>query len=388
LILYDIFRYGHGILLIALHTAVLIGICLEWRRDRRLVNRQLKDEAKVSVIIPIRNESRRMEGLLRTLPEQTYPAEIIFVDDRSTDESPAMLKAFAQDAERRGIDCRIITLTENPGPNHKQYALARGIAEAKGDYFLFTDGDCEVPPGWIHSMTRRIQDENTGAVIGPVFRNKQGKGVFHLFQCYDHTLRYDYLVGATGLGAAGGGFGNNLIISKQALEAVGGYEKVPPSPTEDAALISQIRRGTQYRIHAVAMPDAAVETYCEKTWRSLINQTLRWNNGGIFSPEILTRFNYNLLMLIIGTGILAIPLLPFFPSLWTLPAGVMISMSMNHIAAFCLFRTKMPNGKLPVKLGYFFAMLFMPVYSTLMTAMGYAGIKPVWGQNNAPIGRG
>ena len=392
MIFFDILRYGHGIFFVSLQTALMFGFFLEWLRDRKsaILNgeacKQQEIEAKVSVIIPIHNESARMEGLLRTLLVQSYNAQIIFVDDRSTDESPAMLAQFARDAKARDIDCRIITLSENPGPNRKQYALSKGIAEAHGDYLLFTDGDCEVPPDWVRAMVNRIlespskfpSEEKTGAVIGPVFKKKQGKGFFFLYQCYDHVIRYNYLAGAIGLGAAGGGFGNNLIISRKALDMVGGYDAIPPSPTEDAALVSQIRSIGDSRIRAIAHPDAAVETEAEKSWRSFMNQTLRWNNGGLFSPEPLTRFNYNLLMLVISTGILAIPLLPFFPELWPMPLGVFIVMIENTIAAFGLFRTKLPQGGLLLKFGYFFTLLFTPVYFTLMTLMGYAGIKTTW----------
>jgi cellulose synthase/poly-beta-1,6-N-acetylglucosamine synthase-like glycosyltransferase len=383
LILYDIFRYGHGIFFVTLQTALMAGFFLEWLRDRRVCRKASAEPGpRVSVIIPVHNEGRRMGGLLRSLREQDYPAEIIFVDDRSTDDSPAMLAQFVREAPGRS-GCRVITLRENPGPNHKQYALGRGIAEAKGDYFLFTDGDCEVSPGWIRAMVHRMAPD-TGAVIGPVFKKKRGKGFFFLYQCYDHAVRYNYLAGAIGLGAAGGGFGNNLIISRKALDAVGGYDGVPPSPTEDAALISQIRRGRAYRVRAIALPDAAVETGAEASWRAFISQTLRWNNGGLFSPEPLTRFNYNLLMLVISTGILAIPLLPAFPGLWPLPAGVFIVMVENTIAAFGLFRSRLPKGGPLLVLGYFAALLFTPVYFTLMTIMGYCGIKVTWKGDQVP----
>jgi len=324
-----------------------------------------------------------MEGLLHSLLAQDYPAEMVFVDDCSDDESPAMLAQFARDAAGRGMDARIITLTENPGPNRKQRALSAGIAAARGERLLFTDGDCEAPPGWIRAMSRRMDDESVGAAIGPVFKKKQGRGFFFLYQCYDHAIRYNYLAGAIGLGAAGGGFGNNLIVSRAALDSIGGYDAVPPSPTEDAALISLIRSGGKYRIRAIALPDAVVETGAEKTWRSFINQTLRWNNGGLFSPEPMTRFNYNLLMLVISTGILAIPLLPLFPALWPLPAGVFIVMIENTIAAFGLFRKKLPRGGL-LNLGYALTLLFTPVYFTLMTLMGYCGIKTTWKGKNFP----
>ena len=381
----NFFSYGHGIFFVALQTALMFGFFLEWLRDRKACRAAVnkdgsnKEELKVSVIIPIHNESRRMKGLLSSLLEQDSPAEIIFVDDRSSDESPAMLAQFVTDAAQRGMkDCRVITLKENPGPNCKQHALSKGINEAKGDYFLFTDGDCEVQPGWIRAMAKRMQNSKTGAAIGPVFKKKQGKGFFYLYQCYDHAIRYNYLAGAIGLGAAGGGFGNNLIISRKALDAAGGYDAIPPSPTEDAALISQIRKGGEYLVRAISLPDAAVDTEAEKTWRAFISQTLRWNNGGLFSPEALTRFNYNLLMLVISTGILAIPLLPFFPGLWPMPAGVFIVMIENTIGAFGLFRTRLPKGGPLMKLGYFLCLLFTPVYFTLMTIMGYCRIKVRW----------
>jgi len=381
--LFKILSYGHGIFFVALQTALMIGFFFEWLRDRKaaILNGNMKpqaDTARVSVIIPIHNEEERMESLLRSLLVQSFPAQIIFVDDRSTDKSPAMLARFADEARKRGIDCVIITLSENPGPNHKQFALSRGITEAGGDYFLFTDGDCEVPPDWIRAMAGRMRDEKTGAVIGPVFKKKPQRGFFFLYQCYDHLVRYNYLAGAIGLGAAGGGFGNNMIISKKALEKAGGYDAIPPSPTEDAALISQIRKISGYRVRAAAHIDAAVETRAEKSWVSFINQTLRWNNGGLFSPEALTRFNYNLLMLVISTGILAIPFLPFFPGLWPMPAGVFIVMIENTIAIFALFRAKMPRAGILAKFGYFLALLFTPVYFTLMTLMGYAKIKTTW----------
>jgi cellulose synthase/poly-beta-1,6-N-acetylglucosamine synthase-like glycosyltransferase len=386
LAVFDLFCYGYGVFFVTLQTLLMLGFFLEWRRDKAARQAAqgeqppLSGQAHVSLIIPIHNEGRRMEGLLQSLLAQDYPAEMVFVDDCSDDESPAMLAQFAHNAAERGMDARVITLTENPGPNRKQHALSAGIAEARGEYLLFTDGDCEAPPGWIRAMARRMNDEAVGAVIGPVFKKKQGRGFFFLYQCYDHAIRYNYLAGAIGLGAAGGGFGNNLIVSRAALDSIGGYDAVPPSPTEDAALISLIRSRGKYRIRAIALPDAVMETGAEKTWRGFINQTLRWNNGGLFSPEPMTRFNYNLLMLVISTGILAIPLLPLFPALWPLPAGIFIVMIENTIAAFGLFRKKLPRGGL-LNLGYALTLLFTPVYFTLMTVMGYCGIKVTWKGN-------
>jgi cellulose synthase/poly-beta-1,6-N-acetylglucosamine synthase-like glycosyltransferase len=379
-VFYDIFRFGFAAVFVGLHCILLMGFLREWAWDRRAC-RVAGGKAPltggvetplISVVIPIRNEAGRMEGLLRSLWVQDYPeVEYIFVDDRSADKTPAMLRRFQGDRK----DVRIITLKENSGPNHKQYALCRGIAAATGDLLLFTDADCEVPSSWIRSMGARIADERTGAVIGPVFKRlDEGRGFFRFYQCFDHAIRYMYLLASTGIGAAGGGFGNNLIVRREALDAIGGYDNVPLSSTEDAALISQIRACSKYRIHAACGPDVLIMTKGESSWKALVNQTLRWNNGGLFSPILSTRLNFGFLMITISMGIIAIPLLPFIPSLWPLPAAVCMAMIMNTLAILSVFGGVLPKA-IPE---YLVQIVFTPAYFTFLTILGFCGTKSSW----------
>jgi cellulose synthase/poly-beta-1,6-N-acetylglucosamine synthase-like glycosyltransferase len=369
-VLYNIFRFGFFAVFVGLHAALMTGLFLEWRRDKRA--RQTRTwTPDVSVIIPVHNESHRMEETLRSLESQNYPrAEFIFIDDRSSDESAGMIRAFIAGKPRM----RIIVITENPALNHKQYALARGIESSSGDFLLFTDADCKIPPGWITAMVKRMADVKVGAAIGPVLKMPGGRGFFHLYQCFEHGVRYMYLAASTGLGAAGGGFGNNMILRRASLDAVGGYEKVPPSPTEDAALVSRIRACSDYQIRAALGPDVHVITRGEDNWKDFVNQTLRWNNGGLFSPDISTRLNFGFLMITISMGIFAILLLPFVPSVWPLPAAVMLAMTWNTIATLGLFGISLPK-KGPA---YIIQLAFTPVYFTFLTIIGLCGVKPKW----------
>jgi cellulose synthase/poly-beta-1,6-N-acetylglucosamine synthase-like glycosyltransferase len=379
---YDIFRYGYSILFVGIHGVLIAGIVFEWLRDRRarrlfqgnITGTDGEAPPLVSVIVPVRNEAARIGGLLRGLALQDYPRiEFVFVDDRSDDESPDLLRSFTA---KRTLT-RILRLEENPGPNYKQYALAKGIAASTGDLLLFTDADCEVPPGWAGAMALRMADPRTGAVIAPVFKKQGGPGFFHLYQCYDHVIRYIYLVGAAGIGAGGGGFGNNLILRRESLKKIGGYEAVPFSPTEDAALISLLRSRSACRIRAATGSDVFVMTKPEASWGSFVNQTLRWNNGGLFSPDRMTRVNFNFLMLMISIGTLALPLLPFLPGLWTLPLGVLTAMIMNTTVALGLFGAGLPRAGA----GYMVQLLFTPVYFTFLTIRGYCRIKTTWKGN-------
>jgi cellulose synthase/poly-beta-1,6-N-acetylglucosamine synthase-like glycosyltransferase len=433
---YTIFRIGFFAAFTGLHAALMLGLFLEWRREMRrgpagmaaavpavgeaaaagetaagapAVAGETASAGEtaaegsagavgarlVSVVVPFRNEERRMEALLEGLGAQDYPErEFIFIDDRSADKTGALLEAFAEKEPRVSI----ISLKENPGSNHKQYALEKGLEAAKGDLLLFTDGDCELKPGWIRAMAGRMEDRRIGAALGPVFKKSLSRagaadglmstatggrpGFFSLFQCFDHAIRYMYLAGSTGLGAAGGGFGNNLILRRETLEAIGGYGTVPPSPTEDAALVSRIRSATKYRIRAICGNDAAVFTAPEKTWAGFVGQTLRWNNGGLFSPDISTRINFSFLMLTISMGMLALPALPFLPGLWPLPAAVFLAMTANTAATIGIFHLSLPKAG-PA---YIIQTIFTPLYFTFLTILGLLGFKPLWKSSDTQSG--
>jgi cellulose synthase/poly-beta-1,6-N-acetylglucosamine synthase-like glycosyltransferase len=387
MIFFDIFRFGFALVFVGLHCALMTGLFLEWRRDRRACKigylSTLSGNEKmllptVSVIIPVHNERLHLKKVLQSLALQDYPrAEFIFIDDRSSDESPEILRGFVPpfpEGAPAPMPVQIISLKENPGPNHKQYALGKGIEAASGELLLFTDADCEVPQGWIFSMVTRMADGQTGVTIGPVFKKQGGEGFFFLYQCFDHAIRYMYLAASTGLGAAGGGFGNNLILRRDTLNAIGSYAMVPVSPTEDAALISRIRSCSDYQIRSAIGADVFIITEGESSWKDLINQTLRWNNGGLFSPDPVTRFNFSFLMITISMGILAMPLLIFFPSLWPLTGAVLFAMTLNTIATLRLFSTALPQKGM----AYSIQLVFTPMYFTFLTILGFCRVKVNW----------
>jgi cellulose synthase/poly-beta-1,6-N-acetylglucosamine synthase-like glycosyltransferase len=149
---------------------------------------------------------------------------------------------------------------------------------------------------------------------------------------------------------------------------------VPVSPTEDAALIARIRSFSKFRIRSAAGQDTHVFTRPEKTWAAFVNQTLRWNNGGLFSPDPGTRLNFTCLMVSISTGIIAIPLLPLFPGLWPLPAAVLFAMILNTLAVLSLGRSSLPKGVFR----YIFQLFFTPAWMTMLTILGFLGVKTDW----------
>ena len=95
---------------------------------------------KVSIIVAARDEQLRIENTVRTLLAQQHVAlELIVVDDRSTDATPAILRDAAA-AEPRLTVLRIDALPE--GWLGKSNALQTGSKVATGEWILFTDADC------------------------------------------------------------------------------------------------------------------------------------------------------------------------------------------------------------------------------------------------------
>ena len=96
-----------------------------------------QDRPRVSVIVPTFNRSRFIVDCLESLLAQTLPpAELIVVDDQSSDATRALLATYHD---------RIVQL-ETPSQLGKPGAVNLGLAHATGDYiWVFDDDDVALP---------------------------------------------------------------------------------------------------------------------------------------------------------------------------------------------------------------------------------------------------
>jgi chlorobactene glucosyltransferase len=114
----------------------------------------------ISVIVPARDEARNIRRCLTALLTQTYPScEIIVIDDRSTDETPSILREIqAEHASRlaahgsSGPPVQVVEGAELPaGWAGKPHALQQGVAVARGEWFCFIDADTFASPQLLSS---------------------------------------------------------------------------------------------------------------------------------------------------------------------------------------------------------------------------------------------
>jgi len=100
------------------------------------------DLPRLSVIVAAKNESDCIETCIRSLLRQDYGnLEVIAVNDRSTDDTGAILERLAQESAGR---LKVATVSSLPaGWFGKPHALDLGLQRATGSLVLFTDADCE-----------------------------------------------------------------------------------------------------------------------------------------------------------------------------------------------------------------------------------------------------
>jgi len=93
-------------------------------------------------IIPAFNESERLSAslpkVLDHIRQRRLQAEVIVVNDGSTDDTAAVVRRFAATDPS-------IRLLENPGNRGKGYSVRNGMLHGRGDVMLFTDADLSSP---------------------------------------------------------------------------------------------------------------------------------------------------------------------------------------------------------------------------------------------------
>ena len=115
----------------------------------------------VSVIIPVYNEERFLEQVLRTVHRVPLVKELIVVDDGSTDGTPAILARLTKE-----LAVRVITHERNEG---KGRAVRSGIEAARGDILLIQDADLEYDPEEYPALLKPLLERRTQVVFGSRF---------------------------------------------------------------------------------------------------------------------------------------------------------------------------------------------------------------------------
>lgn len=196
--------------------------------------------ARCSVVIAARDEAARIEQTLhRLLAQRGVEAEIIVVDDRSTDGTGDIVSRIAKDNVRVQVK-RVEVLPEDW--LGKCHACHIGASAATGDWILFTDADCWLKPDVIARAICLAERERadhvtlTSGVAVPSVGLRAGSVMFHLSLAnWFSGVNRDRPKSHLGIGAFN-------LVRAAAYRQSGGYEALRLTVLDDVKLGLLLRR--------------------------------------------------------------------------------------------------------------------------------------------------
>ncbi len=270
------------------------------------VDLQRKKWPKVSVLIPARNESKRIEPCLKSLLKIDYPNyEILVLDDRSTDNTFNLVQAYAK-RNHSGL-LKVIRGKKLPqGWLGKPWACYQLSQMAKGEWLFYIDADTWHLPETLKRtvqmaenqkadvlslLTRQITKTWMEALVIPVM-------AFHLLAFFparwalNQKSRFSRFAGVSG---------QFIFIRRNVYRTFGGHQKVKNEVVEDLNFGKQLVKAG-YRL---MLGDGSEFSFC----RMYVNAGEVWQG---FSKNFFPAVGYSPLLFLNALGVLLINgVLPF-----------------------------------------------------------------------------
>ncbi len=272
---------------------------------------------RVSVIVPCRNEAAGVVAAVSSLLAQDYPdLQIVAVNDRSEDETGALLEALAVRDSRLTV-LHISTLPE--GWLGKINAVHEGARRAAGEWLLFTDGDVVFAPDALRRSVAFATAHGLGhfvalpKFIADGFLERAFLATFALTlsaKLDPAKLSVPKSHAFVGVGAFG-------LVHRDAYARIGGHERLAYEVADDLKLGLLLRR------QGVAQGCLDADGLVSVRWQNGLLPTLRGLEKNAFAG---CEWRASLAVLAVLL-VLASTLLPYLPLVltlapWTHPLAV------------------------------------------------------------------
>lgn len=218
----------------------------------------------LSIIVPYYNAREKLERLLASLAKSRKAPlfEVIVVDDGSKKEfAVKSLRSTGRGKKLNAAtyDVKTIRLPVNKGP---AIARNRGVAEARGTFVVFLDGDVEVFPDTLFEIAKVFRDDpDVVALTGVWVKQQKSKAFFPNFK----ALRdWSYWINERDKSGYYFLFSTRIAsIKKTVFLRLGGFDETYPAPlVEDIELTYRIAR----RYAIIFAPNVRVRHEFEGFW--------------------------------------------------------------------------------------------------------------------------
>jgi 1,2-diacylglycerol 3-beta-glucosyltransferase len=316
-------RYSSVILLLVFMA------CYTWLITLAMVHQQRRElkrpkpvnadyRPRVSIVIAAHNEEMVIEDTVRRLMRLDYPDyEVLVMDDRSTDDTAAILERLAMEYPPhpnppppggRGLisgstiinplPLRGVLFEENPlppgggglgwgglryhtrsgdDPPGKPSALNQALALTDGEVIAVFDADACVEPDFLSRIIPFLADENVGAVQARKVIANWDENWLTRCQHYEYCLDAHFQYGRDSVRGAVELRGNGQLVKREALAEVEGWN--PHTLTDDLDLSTRLHiAGWDIRFaHKVRVYEEGITRF-----GALLKQRRRWTEGTLF----------------------------------------------------------------------------------------------------------
>jgi chlorobactene glucosyltransferase len=204
----------------------------------------------ISILVPARDEEKRISTCIHSLLGQDYPSyEVIVLDDQSRDDTAGILQRIEIDYPR----LKVLRGTLPPeGFTGKNWACAQLAQHAQGDLLLFTDADTIFRPQALRKIATVMVGEEADLLTGYPLQIMGSCGErllvpFFLWAvlCFI-PLWLAYRLSISSLSIA---VGQMMLFRREAYQKVGGHAALGAVIVEDIALARRIKRaGLRWRV--------------------------------------------------------------------------------------------------------------------------------------------
>ena len=280
------------ILLAVCYSLLLLLYSIGWKRQPVfIIPPGFSPATKITVVIPARNESANIRHCLQSILQQQYPfplLEVIVVDDFSEDDTAAQVLAIKDER------LRLIQLSDHVTDRSaliafKKKALSIAISAGSGALIVTTDADCTMPEQWLLHIAAKYEQANAKMIVAPVDFTGNGR-VSGVFQSLDFMTMQGITAAAHSLKMGNMANGANLAFSREAYNAVNGYEGIDHLASgDDYLLMMKIHDAFPGGIAYLKSRNAIVRTLPQPDWAAFLQQRIRWaSKSGKYKDHRLT----------------------------------------------------------------------------------------------------